>query len=87
MIEVPSEFTPSIGVVYPHENWMIFEEWVSKQLPIQSEREYLPIQWTAYFVNNGYGNDVLALHRLQQFIDQLPKNKKYWTFNMMMGYW
>ena len=79
MIEVPDEFLPSIGVVYPHENWIVFEEWVAKQLPIISEIEYLPIQWTAYFVNNGYGNDVLALHKLQQFIDRLPKDKKYWT--------
>ena len=79
MIEVPQEFKPTIFTIYPQENWMLFEEWVSKQLIPKTEREYLPIQWTAYQVNNNYGNDKQALDRLQQFINQLPKDKKYWT--------
>ena len=79
MINVPSEFTPTINTIYPFENIFIFEDWVTRQYIPQTEREYLPIQWTAYHVNNSYGNDKQAIDKLQKYVDNLPRDKKYWT--------
>lgn len=79
MINVPIEFTPEINTIYPWENDVIFEEWVSRQNAIESERIYLPIQWTAYHVNNNYGNDKIAIQKLQDYIDSLPRENKYWS--------
>jgi Exostosin family len=78
MIEVPQQFQPTINVVYPQENTIIFEEWLSMH-NIKLDREYLPIHWTSYFVNNGYGQNKQSLLELQHYIDSLPQNKKYWT--------
>ena len=79
MINVPSEFTPTINTIYPFENLFIFEDWVTRQYIPKTEREYLPIQWTAYHVNNSYGNDKQAIDKLQKYVDSLPRDKKYWT--------
>lgn len=79
MIDVPLEFRPKINTVYPQNNFQIFEEWLYNQQPFNTEREYLGVQWTAYFVNHSYGNDYAALNRLQQYIDGLPRDKKYWA--------
>lgn len=88
MIEVPNEFQPHIKVDYPPNNRLIFEEWFYNQWPkesgddyqvIELGREYLPIFWTSYFVNNNYGQDRKALQKLQDFINSLDKSKKYFT--------
>ena len=79
MIEVPQEFKPNINTIYPFENEIIFEEWVVMQSLSETNREYLPVMWTSYQVNHNYGNDVEALSRLQNFINELPKDKKYFT--------
>lgn len=78
-MKVPLEFKPIINTIYPYENLRIFEEWCIDKFTEQFDREYLPIQWTAYHVNNNYGNDVQCKKRLQDFINSLPKNKKYFT--------
>jgi len=80
MIAVPENFIPTINTVYPYENYEIFENWVSHQKIMSiTDRQYLPIQWTAYQVNNNYGNDKDALFALQQFVYSLPRDLKYWT--------
>jgi hypothetical protein len=80
MITVPEEFTPTINTIYPWENDIIFEDWVSHQIMTHStERHYLPIQWTAYHVNNQYGNNPVARKNLQDFVNSLPRDLKYWT--------
>lgn len=81
MIYVPQGFRPHIKVDYPPNNHLIFEEWFYKvyATECESEREYLPIFWTSYYVNNNYGNDKRALKLLQDFIDGLDKSKKYFT--------
>ena len=76
---VPLIFKPHIFTDYPQSNKKIFEEWFSEQdLPLLN-REYLDIFWTSYLVNNNYGEDVDSLHKLQLFVDSLPRNKKYYT--------
>ena len=79
MINVPSEFMLDINTVYPYGNYVVFEKWLSQQDIPNTKREYLPIQWTAYFVNNQYGQDKQALKKLQDYIYSLPKDKSYWT--------
>lgn len=77
---VPIKFKPVINTVYPSSNKIEFERWVSENFNgCKTDREYLDVYWTAYFVNNNYGNDKKALDELQEFINQLDKSKKYWT--------
>jgi hypothetical protein len=76
------QFRPHIRVDYPPNNSSIFEEWffnqwITKQKP--EDRSYLPIFWTAYHVNNDYGNNPIKRKLLQDFIDSLPRDKKYFT--------
>lgn len=82
MIYVPEKFRPTIKVEYPPNNKTIFEEWFSQNVETfleSTHREYLPIHWTSYYVNHGYGKDQKALSELQQFIDSLDTDKKYYT--------
>ena len=80
MIDVPIKFKPVINTVYPNENFIIFEEWVSGRfIPDFNGRVYLRIHWTSYHVNNNYGNDLAAIKELQDYVDSLPKIYKYWT--------
>lgn len=65
---------------YPPDNAITFERWFLNQWanPDSTERYYLPIQWTALYCNNGYGNAPI-LHTIQEFLDTLPSDKKYYT--------
>jgi len=92
MIQVPEQFRPHISVNYPPNNNLIFEEWfydVSKAVydsvpvafayVIEKNREYLPVFWTSYYVNNNYGQDQRTKQALQDYINNLDKSKKYFT--------
>lgn len=82
MIHVPEKFRPHIKVDYPQNNTLIFEEWFGQNVETfleSTHREYLPIHWTSYYVNHAYGKDQKALSELQQFIDSLDTDKKYYT--------
>lgn len=77
---VPSQFQPTIKVAYPHGNKPIFEEWFSGWYAEESPtREYLPINWTSYYVNNKYGNDKNALLKLEHYLQGLKWSTKYFT--------
>jgi hypothetical protein len=80
MIQSPEWTRPIINTTYPPENEILFEKWFSHHyLGDVSEREYLPIHYTAYQVNNNYGQDKAAMQKLQDYVDTLPNNKKYHT--------
>jgi SHS2 domain-containing protein len=82
MINVPEHFRPHIKVDYPPNNTSIFEEWFYNNRPkyhCVKCREYLPIFWTSYWVNHDYGNNPIKKQLLQQFVDSLPRNQKYFT--------
>jgi len=79
MINVPKQFRPHINTDYPKNNKLIFEEWFAQQPLPKTEREYLPIFWTSFYVCNNYGNNKKALYDLQAYIDTLDKTKKYAT--------
>lgn len=83
IIDVPEKFRPKIKYKYPIDNEIIFEEWVYQNLKEneidKTEYYYLPIFWTSYYVNNNYGKNKDAIRELQDYIDTLDKNKKYFT--------
>lgn len=45
---------------------------------IKTDLIYLPISWTAYYCNNGFGNEQ-SKRELQEYINTLPKDKKFFT--------
>lgn len=66
--------------IYPPYNQMIFEEYfynyyVSNN--IKTDREYLPIIWTNYYLSKNYGQS--SMEDLQTFLYSLDKSKKYFT--------
>lgn len=80
MVNVPKQFRPHIRFPYPLDNDLIFEEWFYQHYqPTYSERIYLPIFWTSYYVNNKYGKDRNSLDELQRFLNSLDKTVKYFT--------
>lgn len=77
--DVPKQFQPVQRASYPAGNYE-YERWFFDHTPvIESERIYLPVFWTGYFTNSGYGLDAVAKLNLQKFIDRLPRDRKYWT--------
>lgn len=76
---VPAQFRPHIKHAYPTDNDLIFEEWFYQNFTGSSGRTYLPVFWTSYYVNHGYGKDKMAIHELQKFLNGLDKSKKYFT--------
>lgn len=77
-----NQFTPHIHVNYPPNNNLIFEEWFAQRYKEEdntSDREYLSVFWTSYFVNNNYANDQRKVQELQEYIDGLDRSKKYFT--------
>ena len=80
---VPSIFRPDMNIEYPEKNSLPFEKYFYKkyyELKPETFRTYLPIFWTAYYVNAKYGTDEGAMNKLQEFIDKLDKTKKYFSF-------
>lgn len=79
-----SKFKPSINVAYPPGNTPLFEEWMQtvweyKPPSIRTDREILPVNFTSYHVNNGYGKNEQALRELQEFVDSLDRGKKWFS--------
>lgn len=80
---VPGEFQPKQHSPYPPDNTHEFERWLKDSVTAHElagkGRTYLPILWTAYWCNNGYGQKDRHKKMLQRFVDSLPRNKSYWT--------
>jgi hypothetical protein len=78
--QVPNYLLPMQLGRYPADNAITFERWYMENWNVKDECEriYLPIQWTALYCNNGYGNQAI-LHTIQKFIDTLDTTKKYYT--------
>lgn len=77
----PIEFRVKQAHCYPEDNKHEFERWFydNTQPEEITGRRYLPIFWTAYWCNNGYGEKEKSRNNLQRFIDSLPRDKKYFT--------
>lgn len=80
IISVPKEFRPAMPVRYPsHQQGPMIEEYARRyfgQNPPKTRLKYLPIQWTGYHINHGYGKD---MGRLREFVGNLPRNQPVWT--------
>lgn len=81
MVNVPDRFLPFIKFPYPPDNAEIFERWYLNNFNEPTQRLYLPVQWTAYHVNNNFGNDTQAVKELQSYVDQLDRKKTYYTIH------
>jgi hypothetical protein len=81
--KVPPELQPKQIHKYPEDNFVEFERWFKETTTAQElsgkPRTYLPILWTGYWCNNGYGQKDKAKRVLQRFVDSLPRNKAYWS--------
>lgn len=77
----PIEFRVKQAHSYPEDNAHEFERWFydNTQPDEITGRTYLPIFWTAYWCNNGYGAKEKSRFILQRFVDSLPNDKKYFT--------
>lgn len=77
---VPRQFRQAMPFPYPEDNSIIFEEWFFFNQPeAETERIYLPIFWTSYYVRNDYGQNEQAIAELQEFLNSLDTSKKYYT--------
>lgn len=75
---VPDQFRPHIIPVYPPNNEIIFEEWFSLVYQgCQTDRIFLDINFTSYWVNNDYGNNQQKRKEMQDYVDYLDNGKKY----------
>lgn len=82
MIGVEEKFRPHIKVDYPPGNDLIFEEWFYRNYnPDENkyDRFYVPIFWTSYHVNHGYGKDRRAIKDLQRLVNSLNPNNQFFS--------
>lgn len=75
-----NKFQPYINVAYPSGNKPIFEEWFADNYRgCNTDRELLPVFFTSYWVNHSYAQDLQAKKELQDYIDGLDRNKKWFV--------
>lgn len=81
MVNVPMSLKPVQAMHYPSDNTIAFERWYMDLYSDADEtgRLYLPIQWTALYCNNKFGNCRRTLQEIQTFLNGLDKSKKYYT--------
>ena len=78
--ETPVEFIVHTNHQYPPYNTIIFEDFFCQYMirnNIQTERIYLPILWTNFYLSRGNGDGYMQ--DLQIFLDSLDRTKKYFT--------
>tara|TARA_B100001778_G_C18464821_1_gene572936 strand:- start:20 stop:931 length:912 start_codon:yes stop_codon:yes gene_type:complete len=79
ILDVPKEFLIENEIGYPPQNKSKnieakFLHYINENNKTSSNLTYIPIQWEKYIIDN---REDLSI--LQQFIDNLDKNKKYFT--------
>jgi len=86
ILEVPEQFLPAMPIQYPpHQgnNPMIehrcFDFFTQNYQSIETDYIYLPIQWTAYHLLNGYGQNIQPIiDYYKQVVESFP-NEKFFT--------
>lgn len=78
---VPNQFRPLQSCRYPPDNSHTFERWYLDTFlsSDKTPRIYLPVQWTAFYCNNRFGQDKGAIVQLQRYLDTLDKSIPYYT--------
>lgn len=80
MIYVPEKFQPKHPFPYPPDNTVEFERWYFENYDYQdTERVYLPVMWTAFYVKNKFAQYKPAMVDLQKYLNTLDRSKKYYT--------
>ena len=80
IVETPNQFITRTNHIYPPGNNMIFEEYFFNEFSnqtINTDRSYIPILWTNFYISRGYATQDMS--DLQNFLDSLPRDKKYFT--------
>lgn len=78
MIDTPNKFIVKTNHINPPYNDMIFEEYFYRNYKdIKTDREYLPILWTNFYISRNYAQQDMS--DLQCFLDSLDTKKKYFT--------
>jgi hypothetical protein len=80
IIETPNHFITRTNHIYPPGNDMIFEEYFFNEFSsqtINTDRLYIPVLWTNFYISRGYATQDMS--DLQNFLDSLPRDKKYFT--------
>lgn len=75
-----NQFFQKMPFYYPPNNYTIFEEYFFNrynETKIETEREYIPVLWTSYYINRNYGQGDIS--DLQRYLDSLDREKKYFT--------
>ena len=78
--DTPEQFITQTNHVYPPHNEMIFEEYFYGRFyeeNIYTDRIYLPILWTNYYISKNYCNDDMS--DLQDFLNSLSRAERYFT--------
>ncbi len=77
----PGIFQDRIKIKYPSDMKEPFEEWFFDNFKKEDETEriYIPVFWTGYFVNSKFGKDEFRINLLQEYFDCLSREKKYYT--------
>jgi len=80
MIHVPEKFQPRHPFPYPPDNKTEFERWYFENYDFQdTQREYLPVMWTGFYVKHKFGQHKPAMVDLQKFLNGLDPSKKLYT--------
>lgn len=84
IVEVPRHFNELCyhPFPYPKDNTEVFEEWYFhhyEEIPGITDRLYLPVFWTGYYIRANYGKDQSKLDHLQRFLNNIDITKKYYT--------
>lgn len=77
---ISNKFRPTSIIEYPPGNTHLFEEYFFEEYSRGgdiSNRVYLPIYWTNYYISKNYGAGDLS--DLQSILDQLDRSKRYFT--------
>ena len=91
VVDVPEKFTPISNLKYPpHQDLSKSIEprafdFFSNKDEIKSDYAYLPVQWNAYHVSNGYGKN---LQPLEDYLDALVNEyptQKWFTITQYAG--
>jgi hypothetical protein len=76
----PEHFLTKTNHTYPPGNTKVFEQFFYESSMLDTrelDRIYLPIQWTSFYFSKNYATQ--NMDDIQCFLDQLPRDKKYFT--------
>jgi FkbM family methyltransferase len=77
---ITDEFRPKMPFCYPVDNDQTFEEYFLATYSGEvTGRKYIPVNWTSYQINSDFGKDFKKIEKLQNVIDLLDRNEKYFT--------